>query len=427
MKIAVPRCPTCKTPARGIIETEDMPKTVAHVRAFTLHGTVAVPVDIEVDLLRRLPRVAITGLPAGAVQETAERVRSAILSSGYEFPRMRTVITVTAKNAMGEAVPVRGTGLDLAIAVGILVADGQIKPTTAFYLGELSLGGDIRPVRGTVAAAVALASSNPREVHLVTHHEAFAAAYFGRWVSGARTLREAIESPVLIERAKDPAILPTLRIDTDEVVVRNPLTVANALRLVLKTRVPVLLIGRGKAMLARRFSTLLPDIDYATSQDVTTLCDVAGIVDGVHVVSDRPFRAPHHTVTLAGMFGDRLGRPGEYQLAQHGALYLDEVDEFPAHILETVQRTHDATLRSSIRWDREKAPVLLMGMAGVGDVEHALAKILRVFPTVVVIDLGADGDAREPLPPSADIRGPIERIDHAWEASLPARLRGLAP
>jgi len=269
---------------------------------FEAGQSVAVPGTVVVELLDRLPTFVIVGMPASQVRETAERVRSAIAAAGFDFPKARAVVTLLALRGV-----LSPTGLDLPIALAILAASGQLTKTQAITLrdtvswGELSLGGAVRPVRGslTVLAAAARASQ-----HLLLPPDSGSLVPLGTEV---HTLVEAVHR--LDERLPIP---PTLGETA-------PLAPA-------PERILVIYGTRGAARFARSLVeglTLPPE----EALGAALVHDAAGLVprhpDAV------PFRAPHHTVSAAGMLGSRTrSHPGEVHLARHGVLLLDEFDEF---------------------------------------------------------------------------------------------------
>ncbi len=311
--------------------------STATVRSFTLVGTTAVPVTIEVELLRRLPSIVIVGLPSASVRESAERVRSAIVASGFEFPRQRVVVSITPADIRHS-----GQHFDLPIAIAILVASGQLPAcfsTTA--AGELSLAGEVRAIRGAVAMGIAadgpllLPMDNAFDAGAVSDHP----------VDGLVTLAQ-LATPKSISR------VPARYVGTDAVAprpslldfadIRGNLHAIPLLVEAARTRRPVLLVGPagcGKTMLAARMPGLLPSLTREEAVEVMAIHDVAGLhaPGTAHVASvTRPFRAPHHTVSAAGLVGGASLRPGEASLAHQGVLFLDEFPEFPRATTEVL-------------------------------------------------------------------------------------------
>lgn len=306
----------------------------------TLRGVEATPVEVEVDLLRRLPGVCVVGLAAVAVREAAERVRSAIVAAGAEFPRKRVVINLAPAGERKE-----GAAFDLPMALGILAADGSVPEGSLAGLlavGELSLGGRLRPVRGGIALAT-LARALDRTIILPTASARQAALVPGARVLAADHLSDVIahlrgERALSVPPAPEVAPAPS---DVDLAEVRGQALARRALELAAAGAHHVMMLGPpgcGKSMLARRLPTILPELSFEEALEVTRVHDAAGLLrDDAGLVGARPFRAPHHSVTAAGLVGDRTLRPGELGLAHHGVLFLDEAPEFARHVLEVLR------------------------------------------------------------------------------------------
>jgi len=310
------------------------------VRGGVLQGIDAIPIQVEVDLLRRLPAVCVVGLPANAVRESAERIRSAIQSAGLEFPRHRVVINLAPADVRKE-----GTALDLSMALGILAADGQVGEEAArsvLAIGELSLGGALRRVRGALSLAL-LARDLGVPLLLPAASAGEAALVEGAEVYGAPSLEATVahlRRERLLPRAKAPA-LATQTFDVDLADVRGQALARRALEIAAAGGHHLLLMGPpgcGKSMLARRLPTILPPLRFAEAIETTRIHCAAGLGGSdPGLVRNRPFRAPHHSVTPAGLVGDRTLRPGEVSLAHHGVLFLDEATEFQRAALELLR------------------------------------------------------------------------------------------
>lgn len=303
------------------------------INTATLVGATALPITCEVDLLRRLPRMAIVGLPANAVQETAERVRSAL---GDAFPRQRVIVNLSPADIR----KTQATMYDLPIAVGIVAAttgEGISMFDTSGYLfaAELSLSGDLRPVRGGVALGIL---ARDRDLMLVTdpYTAAEAVTVAGARVIAARTLRDVLEH--LRGGVQLPPVPDYVDIDRTELDALPPELDAVVQR-IASAGLPVLLVGPpgcGKSAVARRVPAAMPAPTEAERIDIAAGLSAAGIMPRPAMLPARPFRAPHHTVSVQGLTGDRNGRLGECNLAHYGVLMLDEAAELPRAQLEAV-------------------------------------------------------------------------------------------
>jgi magnesium chelatase family protein len=307
----------------------------------TLVGVEALPVSVEIDLLRRLPSVVIIGLPAPSVRESADRVRSAILASGFEWPRARVVISLAPADLRKE-----GTAFDLPIAIGVLAAAGRLDPAKVArwtLAGELSLDGRLRPVRGTLAmGSMALAEGRDGLIVPLANGEE-AALVEGLDVRAARDLAEVVRfltGEGDLPRAAPPAqdrgwAGPDLAEVRGQAHARMALEVAAAGGHNLLLEGPP---GCGKSMLAARLPSILPRMSAAEALAVTRIHGVAGLLAADRgVARRRPFRAPHHSVSAAALVGGASLRPGEASLAHHGVLFLDEFPEFPRHAREALR------------------------------------------------------------------------------------------
>jgi magnesium chelatase family protein len=307
-----------------------MPSTVSGA---TLLGVDGVEVIVEVDLLRRLPCVVVVGLPSTSVRESAERVRSAILAAGFEFPRQRVVVSLGPADLKKE-----GTALDLAIAMAILVAAGVVPPEVAhqyLYVGELALSGGLRAVRGVLAYACLCKARGLRGIVVPAACVEEASLVEGIEVRGAQDLAGVVAglagggwiSPVAGAQGRSSSeIALDLRDVRGQPLARLALEVAAAGGHNLLMVGPP---GCGKSMLAARLPSILPPMSAEDALECTRIHSAAGLrPPGAGIVTTRPFRAPHHSVSIAGLLGGASLRPGEASLAHHGVLFLDEFPEF---------------------------------------------------------------------------------------------------
>jgi len=315
---------------------------LASIAAATLLGVTGHPVRVEVHVSNGLPSLSIVGLPDASCREARDRVRAALLSSGLEWPMQR--ITV---NLAPSSLPKLGTGLDLAVAVGVLVAREHV-PLAAVerwaFLGELGLDGSLRPVRGTVALVAGL-RHDVDGVVVPPAAAAEAGVVGGVRVRCAATLAEAVAALRAEAPWPDPpdVVLPPAPPQPDLADVRGQALGRRGIEIAAAGGHHVLLAGppgAGKTLLATRLPGLLPDLDDDEALEVTQVHSAAGLSVGGGLLRRPPFRAPHHTASAVSLIGGGTAamRPGEVSCAHRGVLFCDELGEFPPSVLDALRQ-----------------------------------------------------------------------------------------
>jgi magnesium chelatase family protein len=317
----------------------------ATILSATTIGIDGVPVHVEADVQNGLPNFTVVGLPDAAVQESRERVRSALKAAGYSFPRGRVTVNLAPAD-----VKKAGPGFDLPIALALLVQTKQLPAdvcTKLLVVGELGLDASLRPVRGVLPLALIARAHGVAALIVPQVNSQEAALVENLTIYGPASLPALIAH--LIGTAPLPAVTPAARTvqqrvtDADFAHVRGQAHVKRALAVAAAGGHNILLIGppgSGKTMLARCLPSILPELTRDEALDVTAIHSVGGVLPpDAPLQHARPFRTPHHTTsTVALIGGGSYPRPGEVSLAHHGVLYLDELPEFPRQALESLRQ-----------------------------------------------------------------------------------------